>query len=312
LRSYICIFFYLCFNHPIMLTYNYTLYFVLPLLATVAKGNWKKTCSNIKSFEDVAYFNTTSSVVSAEGFVESFTIPDGWQGKDNTMALGMFEYANATVTLYNNGVKTKHYPGLNEPITFEVQGTDKNAVNWPGYNATEAATPPDHGRKEVDFATFMDYFAAGGAGVVIDLENYSTLTAIGDFDGKLYGVAQPKKMYKVAIAVLHTVELTMNIPHANVFTFTSTQDSDYAPLWWTDDVRGDVEVRSNELGVGGLMEGGVERQNTCIDYRSVRSTPAPTSAPTSRPTADASGSVSARYSGWMAILSLFAALLTLS
>jgi len=290
-----------------MLTDNYTLYFVLSLLATVVKGNWKNTCKDIKSFDDVAYFNKTSSVVSAEGFVESFTIPDGWQGKDHWMVLETYESAKGTVTLYNNGVKTQHYAGLNETITFEVQGTDKNSVNWPGFNATEAATPPDMGLKEVDFATFMDYFAAGGAGVVIDLENYSRLTAVGNEDGQPWGESRPKKLYKVAIAVLHTVELTMNIPHANVFTFTSTQDSDYAPLWWTDDVRGDTEVRSNYLNAGDSMENGIERHNTCIDYRSIRSAQAPTPRPT-----DASGAVSARCSGWLAVFSLFAALLTLS
>merc|ERR1719510_775822 len=294
-----------------MITNNYTLFSVVLLLATlwsvsgsgVAKDNWKDYCKNIKSFQEAATFNKTTSVVSAEGFVESFTILDGWQSQEEPFGIypETFENANGTVTVYNNGVKSKHYMGLNETITFEVQGTAKNSVNWPG---TASKT-------SVDWAAFMDYLAAGGAGVVIDLENHSTLTAEGLKTGKHYGVARPQKLYKLAIAVLHTVELTIDLPHANVFTFLSTwglEDSDEAPLWFTRSYGPGKEQA--ELS-GGLSPGGsVEQDNTCLYYHSLPKT----SAPTPQPTDDASGAVSARSSGWLAMFSLLAAasLLTLS
>lgn len=297
-----------------MSTNNYTLYFVLPLLASAAsssgsgsgtKGNWKEYCKTLKSFQDVATFNKTSSVVSAEGFVESFTIPDGWQTREEPFGIypEPFENANGTVTLYNNGVKSKHYMSLYETITLEVQGTAKNSVNWPGTASTS-----------VDWAAFMDYLAAGGAGVVIDLENHSTLTAEGLKTGKHYGVARPQKLYKIAIAVLHTVELTIDLPHANVFTFLGTwglEDSGEAPLWFTRSYgpgKEEAEVS------GGLSPGGsIEQDNTCLYYHSAFPLPK-TSAPTPQPTEDASGAVSARSSGWLAMVSLLAAasLLTLS
>jgi len=294
-----------------MSTNNYTLYFAFSLLALVTKGNWEAECQNIKSFQDVATLNKTSSVVSAEGFVESFTLPDGAQSQEAPFGIYLepSEDANGTVTMYNNGVKSKHYLSLGETITVEVQGTDKNSVKWPGLNDING----------VPWEAFMDYFAAGGAGVVIDIENHSTLTAKGLKTMKHYGVARPKKMYKVAIAVLHTVELTIDLPHANVFTFSSTQDIDEAPLWWTrtyDGVHtGDSEVRSNELSPGGSQASGTERRNTCLSYRSAFPSLQPkTRAPTPQPTDDASGALSARSSGWLAMVSLVAAasLLTLS
>merc|ERR1712173_109054 len=168
---------------------------------------------------------------------------------------------------------------LYETITLEVQGTAKNSVNWPGTASTS-----------VDWAAFMDYLAAGGAGVVIDLENHSTLTAKGLKTGKHYGVARPQKLYKVAIAALHTAELTIGLPHANVFTFSSTQDSDEAPLWWTRSYgpgKEEAEVESNELFTI------VERRNTCLSYHYAFPL-SKTNAPTPKPTDDASGAVSAR------------------
>lgn len=287
-----------------MLTNNYKLYIVLPLLATVSKGDWKDDCK--KSFEDMTDFNPTSAVVSAPGFVESFTIPAGWEKREQGMILEPYEYANGTVTSYKNGPdKTRLYPEFKKKIVVEVNGTG-GVVNWPGYNVMVDDSV------NVNWTTFMEYFAAGGAGVVIDLENYSTLTAVGSVTGKTYGVARPEKLYKIAIAVHHTTNLTITISHANVLTL-STSGVTSQTLWMATD-NGDIGTFITRPSFGEKLaefEGQVTLNrgpNTCFKYDAYFiPAPTPTQPPSPTPQPTASGAAAARSSGLLGAFSLLAA-----
>lgn len=294
---------------------NNKLYFVLPLIATVAKGDYLPQGS-CHSFDDAAAFNATDGVVSAPGFVESFAIPAGWEHHDQRIELIKSEYANGTVTTYPTAgrrlsalLPQTHHLDFQEKLKLEVRGTEGNPVNWPGHNTSSRIV---NEVTTVSWTAFMDYFAAGGSGVVIDLENYSTLSARGSSTGTPYGVAQPANLTRVAIAVQYTTEVTITISNANVLTVTAKNQWDdmhggervQNPLWSADD---------NGLWGVNVMPGVavVEwRPNSCHVFDTSLTTPTPTSAPsapTPSPTASGAAGLTTTRSRGLALFSLLVA-----
>jgi len=253
-----------------MLTKNYKLQFVL-LLATVSRG----LCC--KSFEDVMTFNTTTSVLSAPGFVKSLTIPSIAQQKWNLFdALEPDENVTGTVTPYGtDGVGSTRFLNFDETITVRIPGTG----NWAGFNASATGDKA----KDVWWTEFMRYFADGGVGVVIDLENHSTLTLT--LNGTQAGLpetytAQPEKLSKVAIAVQYEVEIKIVVRQANILTVSMVEPRPEEVRMWmaTDD--GDSGTCSNFGRTDGCVMG-LERPNQCLHLESsVAPTPKPTPSPT--------------------------------
>merc|ERR1712244_36602 len=133
----------------------------------------------------------------------------------------------------------------------------------------------------------MDYFADGGVGVGIDLENHSTLTASDLFDWNFTSYkASPAKLYKVAVAVKHEVEMDITITHANVLSISMRDyvERESNTVWTArdDGLVGESNLVNSENKIRSKME----HSNTCFNYemsRAYRSspTPRPTSASTS-------------------------------
>jgi len=267
-----------------MLINNYKLQFVL-LLATVSRG----LCC--KSFEDVAAFNKTTSVLSAPGFVKSLTTPSiDWQ-KYNVQVLITRESVTGTVTPYGtDGIGSTRLLNFKETITVRIPGTG----NWAGFNASATGEKA----KDVKWTEFMNYFANGGVGVVIHLENISTLTLEPEpvhVGLPEFYTAVPEKLYTVAIAVQHEVEIKIVVRQANILTVSmveprpeevrmwmATDDGVFGMWMATDDgVFGDCSNFGNTDGC--VM--GLERPNQCLHLEthaetSVAPTPKPTPSPT--------------------------------
>jgi len=263
-----------------MLAFNYKLFLLFPLLATVSKG------VHCESFEDVMYHNKTSAVVSATGFVESITIPSG---KNRHYRFERYENATGTVTpVGTDGPGKIRHLGFNKTLTLTIPGAGKN---WTGFKTI------------VNFTDMMDYFADGGVGVVIDLENHSTLTAsdMSDWNFTSYK-ASPAKLYKVAVAVQHEVEMDITISHANFLSISMRdyKERDSNTVWTaTDD---GLIGMSNFVNSKNDVTGKIKQSNTCFNYKMSR---AYTSSPTPSPTASGA---TARGSGVLAgMLTLLAA-----
>merc|ERR1712079_596370 len=142
------------------------------------------------------------------------------------------EFANGTVISYNDGPsKTRHHLDFQKKTTVTVLGTGKA---YPFYNESN---PDQLEPVLVDWDGFMGYFSMWenrrAFGIVIDIENYSTLTAYGVQTGRTWH-PQPAKPYKVAIAVQETVDLTITITHANVLTIR-LHDGQTPVLWMATD-----------------------------------------------------------------------------
>lgn len=269
-----------------MLAFNYKLFLLFPLLATVSKG-----VNHCESFEDVMFYNKISAVVSATGFVESMTIPSGKNRHGNNRHYWFERYENATGKVTPVGTdgpgKIRHL-GFNKTLTLTIPGAAKN---WTGFKTI------------VNFTDMLDYFADGGVGVVIDLENHSTLTATDQSDWNFTSYkASPSKLYKVAVAVQHEIEMDITTSHANVLSISMRdyKERDSNRVWTAteDGLIGESLLINSENVVTTKME----HSNTCFNYEMNR---AYKSSPTPSPTASGA---SARGSGMLAgMLTLLAA-----
>lgn len=260
--------------------------FVLLLLATTVSSQMKCV-----SFQDVADFDTESNVLSAPGFVQDLTIPSDEAGIVD-FATQRHENATAIVVQYGKTVgKTVTKPrflDLNKPITLRLPGTGES---FPGYDGEGGES--DH-TVDVDFDGFMSYFENGGVGLVIELENHSTLGIDfidGDGNIKTY-TAEPTKLFtdgsKVALAVLKEVEMTITIPSANVLSISMdrkfTEDN---ALWYAaEDAAGSGQMNAQDPATKTVFTGKMGN-NQCLDVTTTLDVP--TSSPTPDPTSGAAG-----------------------
>lgn len=251
--------------------------FALLLLATTVSSQMKCV-----SFQEVADFDTESNVLSAPGFVQDLTIPSDEAGIVD-FATQRYENATAIVVQYGKTVSKPRFLDLNKQITVRLPGTGET---FPGYNESTTRT------SLVDFDGFMRYFANGGVGLVIELENHSTL-GIDFIDGdgiiKTYN-AEPAKLFtdgsKVALAVMKEVEMTITIPSANVLSISMDRKFTEDNAWWyaAEDIAGSGQMNAQELGK--TVFTGKMGNNQCLD---VTTTLVPTSSPTPDPTSGAAG-----------------------
>jgi len=208
-----------------MLTNIYKLQFFLLLLARVSKSS-RAPSSDCLSFLDVAAFNRTTSVLSAPGFVESLTIPS--LSQDDNYWLEPTGNATAMVTTYGpDGAGTRsRFLDYQKMMTVRIPGTGNKA----GFNAS--AHRPSGRAKGTAWDEFMRYFADGGVGVVIALENHSTLRAVQtpeDSQDTVVFTAQPAKMYKVAIVVQYEVDMEITIQSPNVLSISMVHEYHAVP-----------------------------------------------------------------------------------
>lgn len=246
--------------------------FVLLLLATTVSSQMKCV-----SFQEVADFDTESNVLSAPGFVQDLTIPSDEAGIVD-FATQRYESATAIVVQYGKTVSKPRFLDLNKQITIRLPGTGES---FPGYDSID-----------VDFDGFMSYFENGGVGLVIELENHSTLGInFIDGDGNIKSfTAEPAKLFtdgsKVALAVMKEVEMTITMPSANVLSISMERKFTEDNTWWyaAEDIAGSGQMNAQELGK--TVFTGKMQPNQCLD---VTTTLVPTSSPTPDPTSGAAG-----------------------
>lgn len=160
----------------------------------------------------VRYDNNTRRLM-APGFVETLTIPKNvnitWDPDfiPPELALRTREVASAVITRYpgvagapRSSFKIKSLHDEENSVNMNVTGHNWGVTEW-------------RDRNNGTWAGFEAYFANGGPGIVIDVQNNSTLT-IND-DGGFPHTAQPSIFKKIAVAFDVDTEIEITLSQAN-------------------------------------------------------------------------------------------------
>merc|ERR1711972_613663 len=210
--------------------------------------------------------------LSAPGFVENLTLPSSSMVLPLEWVMTHHENATGTVTEFSpkhgKTVAKPRFLEFDKPMTVRLPGT-----GGAGYNVQESS----------DFDEFMHYLADGGSGFVIELENHSTLELYLDRNETTY-IAEPMKLFKktgskVALAVLHEVEMKITIPSANVLSISMDREMAEDNFLW-------MATEGFVLGREMLAMNMTMGPNQCLE---MTTTPhvVPTSSPTQRSGANA-------------------------
>jgi len=245
-----------------------------------------QNCQSFPEATDLHFdFDNETAFLSAPGFVKDLTISASWIELPLEWVSTRHENATGTVEQHGKTAAKPRFLELNKPMTVRLPGTGA----WAGYNESESFSV-----NNVDFDEFKRYFADGGAGLVIDLENYSTLDLVLNRPGgnETTYTAEPMKFFKttgskVALAVFHEVEMTITIPSANVLSISMDREMAEENFVWTATERmategisfgGEVHNRTMEMG-----------PNQCLEMTTTPYVPTSSPTPTSGANARRSG-----------------------
>lgn len=249
--------------------------FILLLLAISVSSR------NCQSFQEVTDFDLDfddkTAILSAPGFVKKLTITSSSIALPLEWFPTRHENATGTVTeFFPKHGKTAAKPRFlefNKPMTVRLPGTGV----WAGYNESDS-----YNVGNVDFDEFTRYLADGGAGLVIELENHSTMELdLNPGGNETTYTAEPMELFnsgsKVALAVFHEVEMKITIPSANVLSISMDGEMAEDNFVWmaTEGISVGREMHNMNLDMG---------PNQCLEM-----TTTPDVVPTSSPTPMRSG-----------------------
>jgi len=242
---------------------------------------------------DVARYDNTTRRLMAPGFVETLTIPKNvnltWD-PDLKLLIGR-EVASAVITRYpgaagapSSSFKINSLEYWENSVNMNVSGHNWDIIEW-------------RDRNNGTWAGFEAYFANGGPGIMIDVQNNSTLT-IND-DGGFPHTAQPSIFKKIAVAFDVDTEVEITLSQANKVEISMEAQKltldPYLNAWaggvhfvmehvdeflFDNDFLFDENNKDYSMDFGLSEYGGHTINHKCADFKVTFDSRTPTSTPT--------------------------------